>query len=53
MLKDIKYFIDQDTERQEQLEVSWSHKIKENRLASLDVFKQTMPNIYQVLKVKT
>ena len=49
MLKDIKYFIDQDTERQEQLEVSWSHKIKENRLASLDVFKQTMPNIYQVL----
>ncbi|AFS36496.1 6-hydroxymethylpterin diphosphokinase MptE-like protein [Alteromonas macleodii] len=49
MLKDIKYFIDQDTERQEQLEVSWSNKIKENRLASLDVFKQTMPNIYQVL----
>ena len=49
MLKDIKYFIDQDTERQEQLEVSWSHKIKENRLASLDAFKQTMPNIYQVL----
>lgn len=49
MLKDIKYFIDQDTERQEQLEVSWSHKIKENKLASLDAFKQTMPNIYQVL----
>ena len=49
MLKDIKYFIDQDTERQERLEVSWSQKIKENRLASLDAFKQIMPNIYQVL----
>ncbi|AFV84549.1 6-hydroxymethylpterin diphosphokinase MptE-like protein [Alteromonas mediterranea] len=50
MLKDIRYFIDENVERQEQLECSWANTIEENRQASLNAFKQTMPTIYHTLK---
>lgn len=50
MLKDIRYFIDENVERQEQLERSWANTIEENRQASLNAFKQTMPTIYHTLK---
>ncbi len=50
MLKDIRYFVDEDVERQEQLERSWANTIEENRQASLNAFKQTMPTIYHTLK---
>ena len=50
MLKDIRYFIDENDERQEQLERSWANTIEENRQASFNAFKQTMPTVYHTLK---
>jgi hypothetical protein len=50
MLKDIRHFIDDNLEHQQQLENSWGHIIETNKQASLNAFKQTMPNIYHTLK---